>query len=103
MAQEEQQMQQLFPEEFEDVPPSKRESTILDRQEDSHESTIKNETTSPSTKGTPKATPIQCPMSDNGVRVINNGDEDETTTTLPEGTPNLPTRILHGMIQQFHE
>lgn len=64
-------MQQLFPEEFEYVPPSKRESTIQDRQEDSHESTIKNETTSPSTEGAPKAGPIPWPMSDNGVRFIN--------------------------------
>jgi hypothetical protein len=99
MAREERRMRQMFPDEFEDVPPRTRESP---GQEDSKQSASKDETTSTSPEGTPEASPIPCPMSDDGV--MDDGEEDETTTTSPsEGTPNSPTRIPHGIIRQFHE
>jgi hypothetical protein len=95
-------MQLLFPEEFEDVP---------SRQEGSHGSTSEDETTSTSPEGTPEGTsegmsegsPMPRRMSDDGVRVINDGEEEETTSTSREDTPNSPTQIPHGMIRQFHE
>jgi hypothetical protein len=42
-------------------------------------------------------------MSDDGVRVINDGEEEEIGSTSAEETPNLATPIPHGMIRQFHE